>query len=270
MSRYIINDTVIEYESIGEGTPILFLHGWGMDRRIMSGSFEPIFDNNGLKYRRIYIDLPGMGKSQAGERIQTSDDMLDVLYAFAKDVAGEAFILSGESYGGYLARGFVNKYPQMIKALILVCPLVYPGSRKGNVEPLTVIEKDDAFLHTLTEEQYNSFTYMNVILTKPVWKLYSRDILPAIEEQNRHFLDEVLDGAFSFEVDNLSVPFINPCLILVGKQDTEVGYKDQFELMKNYPNATYLAINGAGHNLQIEKPELFVDIVSHFLWQLIQ
>lgn len=265
MKSYYYNDTVIKYESIGAGIPILFLHGWGMDRRIMTGSFEPVFEDWSLCYKRIYIDLPGMGNSVAGEGIKTSDDMLDLLYHFVSDVIGSEVILAGESYGGYLARGFVNQYRSMVKALILLCPLMYSGCRRGQVETLCVMDRDEEFLQTLTKEQYDSFTYMNVMLTKPVWKLYERDILPAIELQDRHFLDHVLDGAFSFDVDELDAPFTRPCLILVGKQDTEVGYKDQFGLIRNYPNASYCALNRAGHNLQIEQPKLFRSIVKNWL-----
>ncbi|BCN29212.1 alpha/beta fold hydrolase [Anaeromicropila herbilytica] len=271
MSQYMFKDTIIDYERVGVGIPILFLHGWGMDRRIMSGCFEPIFqefqDTRGL-YSRIYIDLPGMGKSHAGPSIKNSDDILEILHLFIKEVVCEKFILVGESYGGYLARGYINQYPDMVKAIIMLWPLVYPGYQKGRIEPLKVMQRDDEFLQTLSKEQYDSFTYMNVILTKPVWELYQKDILPAIEEQDRHFLEEVLDGACSFDVDQLDAPYMNPCLTIVGKQDTEVGYKDQFELMNQYPNATYCAINKAGHNLQIEQPELFRNIVKQWLMDI--
>lgn len=263
MSKFMYKSTIIDYECLGEGTPILFLHGWGMDKRIMTGCFESVFQNE-CNYRRIYIDLPGMGKSVAGE-VTSSDDMLEILYRFADEVIGEKFIIAGESYGGYIARGFVKQYSQMIEGMILLCPLVYPGTRKGQVEVLQVMQRDEDVLNTLTKEQYDSFTYMNVILTKPVWERYKVDILPAIEIQDRHFLDEVLDGSFSFDVDALAQPSLIPCLIIVGKQDTEVGYKDQFKLIENYPNATYCAINRAGHNLQIEQPELFRDIVKNWL-----
>lgn len=265
MSQYEIKDAIIEYERIGTGFPVLFLHGWGMDRRIMSGCFELVFEESSLQYCRIYIDLPGMGKSVPGKEIRNSDDVLDILYHFAKDIVGNRFMIAGESYGGYLARGFVRRYPQMVASLILLCPLVYSEAHRRNVEPLTVIKQDGDFLRTLTKEQYDSFTYMNVVLTKSVWKLYQRDILPAIMEQNRYFLDHVLDGAFSFDVDRLETPFPGPCLILAGKQDTQVGYKDQFALLDIYPNATYCAVNGAGHNLQIEQPELFRALVSQWL-----
>lgn len=263
MSKFTYNSTIIDYEIIGDGAPILFLHGWGMDKRILTGCFEPIFDNLN-NFRRIYIDLPGMGMSTAGD-VTCSDDILEILYSFAEEIVGEKFIIAGESYGGYLARGFVKQYPEMVNAIILLCPLVYPGTRQGRVEPLTVIKRDENFLSTLTKKQYDSFTYMNVVLTKSVYERYSKDIMPAIEIQDRHFLDEVLDGGHSFDVDDIEQPFEFPCLIVVGKQDTEVGYKDQFNLIKNFPNATYCAINGAGHNLQIEQPELFESIVKQWL-----
>lgn len=263
MSKFSYNSTIIDYEIIGVGAPILFLHGWGMDKRIMTGCFEPIFDNLN-NFRRIYIDLPGMGMSTAGD-VTCSDDMLEILHSFAEEIVGEKFIIAGESYGGYLARGFVKQYPEMVNGIIFLCPLVYPGTRQGRVEPLTVIKRDEKFLSTLTKEQYDSFTYMNVVLTKSVFERYCKDIMPAIEIQDRHFLDEVLDGSYSFDVDEIEQPFEFPCLIVVGKQDTEVGYKDQFNLIKNFPNATYCAINGAGHNLQIEQPELFESIVKQWL-----
>ena len=56
-----------------------------------------------------------------------------------------------------------------------------------------------------------------------------------------------------------------PCLIIAAKQDTEVGYKDQFDLMKKYTNSTYVAVENAGHNLQIEQPEIFESIVISWL-----
>ncbi len=261
--NYTYKETVLEYKVYGAGIPILFLHGWGMDYRIMKGCFEKVFEHSEMNYKRIYVDLPGMGRSVAGNSIHTSDDVLEVLYEFSKDIIGEPFILVGESYGGYLARGFIHHYEESVKGLVLLCPLVFPG--KGEEIPLNVIERDSDFLNTLTKEEYDCFTYMNVILTKPVWDQFKKDILPAIEEQNKHFLEHVLDGAFSFDINELPRPYRKPCLIIVGKQDTQVGYKDQFALLSQFSNATYCAINGAGHNMQIEQPEFFEQIVTCWL-----
>ena len=45
----------------------------------------------------------------------------------------------------------------------------------------------------------------------------------------------------------------------------EKGYKDSFDLMKVYVNSSYFALNNAGHNLQIEQPEIFEGIVRVWL-----
>lgn len=263
MSKYQYQTTEIDYQIAGEGKPILFIHGWGMDKHLMNGCFEPIFKKMD-GYKRIYIDLPGMGVSKAGE-VTTSDEILVILKAFAEEVIKEKFFIVGESYGGYLARGFINRYTELVSGFILLCPLVYPGFRKGTVVPLQVMEKDEDFLKTLTEDEYNAFTYLNVILTKPVYERFLRDAIPGIELQNKHFLDEVLDGGFSYPVDEIEQPIDINGLIITGKQDTEVGYKDQFQLLKNYPNASYCVMNRAGHNLQIEQPEMFEGMILDWM-----
>ncbi len=258
--------TSIYYEIYGDGIPLVMLHGWGVDHRILSGPMEPLFSKELSGFKRIYIDLPGMGQSKAGAHIKTSDEMLDALYAFLDQIIpAQRYVVMGESYGGYLARGMVCKKPFRVAGVILLCSAMIPGYRKGNVVPLCVMEKDEAFLNTLSPAERKSFEYMNVILTEKVWLSYKADIYDALPLQNPHFLNEVLNGAFSFDADKLEKPFDSPCLILTGKQDTEVGYRDQFDLMRIYTNATYIALNRAGHNLQIEQPQLFTSIVGGWL-----
>ena len=66
----------IYFEAIGEGYPILMLHGYGIDHHVMTGCMEPLFrDRPG--YRRIYVDLPGMGRSKAPEWLESTDQVLD-------------------------------------------------------------------------------------------------------------------------------------------------------------------------------------------------
>ena len=222
---------IMDYEVIGDGTPVLIIHGWGISRLTMKGAFEPIFEEVS-GYRRYYIDLPGMGASEHGN-VRNSDDILELLHEFAADVIREPFMIIGQSYGGLLARGFVNKFPEMLSKIILLVPCIIPGEKQGRVEPLTVMEKDDALLNFLSKEERDSFMLMNVVLTKEVWERYEK--------------------------------YLMPCLIIAAKQDTEVGYKDQFDLMEKYTNATYIAVEKAGHNLQIEQPEIFESVVKSWM-----
>jgi pimeloyl-ACP methyl ester carboxylesterase len=117
-----INGSFVSYEVIGEGTPVVILHGLGVDRAIMKGFLEPVFHNmNG--YKRIYLDLPVMGESIAGDSLKSSDDMLKiVIYFIDKVIPNIDFLVVGLSYGGYLARGIANRRPDDVKGMRLVCP----------------------------------------------------------------------------------------------------------------------------------------------------
>ena len=254
---------IIDYEVIGTGTPVLIIHGWGISKITMKGAFEPVFTElDG--YKRFYVDLPGMGDSEHGD-VKDSDDMLEILHDFAVNVIKEPFIIVGQSYGGLLTRGFVNKFPDLIKKIILLVPCIIPGVKQGRVEPHTVLEQDDELLASLTDEERNNFTLMNVVLTEEVWERYRKYLMPALESADWDFLNNVLEGSFSFDPDDLKEPCAIPCLIIAAKQDTEVGYKDQFDLMEKYTNSTYCAVERAGHNLQIEQPEIFEGLVKNWL-----
>lgn len=261
-----INGTKLYYEVIGDGIPTVILHGWGVDHRLMSGCLEPVFETATGQFKRIYIDLPGMGRSIPGEDIHDSRDILRVIYGLLDDIIpNQSFILMGESYGGLLSRGILYDKMPMVKGLLLLCPLIIPGYRKGTVVPYETIDSDPSFLKTLSKEDQDSFSYLNVRLTKEVWTRFKEQIQSGILLQDSHFLNEVLDGDFPYDVDSLPEPYKGPALIITGKQDTEVGFIDQFELQKQYPNGTYIAIAGGGHNVQIEQPEVFSGIVKGWL-----
>src|ERR1022692_5232060 len=55
----------LAWEEHGQGDPVLCLHGFGMDRKVMTAAMEPVL---GLRpgFRRVYADLPGHGESAAG------------------------------------------------------------------------------------------------------------------------------------------------------------------------------------------------------------
>ncbi len=264
-----IMGTELYYEIYGEGIPFLIIHGWGVNHHIMTGCIEPIFNEKNHKIKRIYIDLPGMGQSKASDKIKRSDDILEVILKFIDEIiSDQKFLLAGESYGGYLSRALIQKRSKQILGLMLLCPLVYPGFRQGDVPPLTVIEKDSEFLKNISVEEKYYFERMVVVQNKRVWERYKRDILDVMNNDN-YFLNEVLDGAFSYDIDVLDEPFDKPSLILVGRQDTEVGYKDQFKLLDNYPRASFVVLDKAGHNLQIEQEFLFNHLINEWIDRVI-
>src|ERR687889_1579206 len=96
-----VAQVLVHYVEHGTGRPVLVLHGAGVDHREAEACFEPLLDGvAGL--RRVYPDLPGMGRTVAPGTLRSADDVLDVLLEFADEVAGgTAPLLIGHSAGAY-------------------------------------------------------------------------------------------------------------------------------------------------------------------------
>lgn len=266
-----IDGVMINYQIIGKGVPIVFLHGWGVDHLIWKNQIEKIGAFKLRKFQRIYFDLPGMGNSITNHKIHNSDDMLNIICKFIDRIIGTAkYILAGESYGGYLARGLVREKESQIIGLLLLCPLIYPGYRTGSHSEHIVLESDAVFMGSLPKDSTGWYRELSVIQTKKTYHDYLADINTTIAKGNEQFLSEELDGAFSEDININPHVFTKPTTVLVGRQDTEVGFKDQYELFKDFPRASFCILDKAGHNLQFEQKDLFKAAVMELLERVLK
>lgn len=223
-----IRNLSINYEVIGEGKPIVIIHGYSVDHRLMSGCMEPIL-NSQNNYKRIYIDLPGMGESECAEWITSSDIMLDIVLEFINNIIpNENFLLAGQSYGGYISRGIIYKMMDRVDGLLLVCPVIMADFKERNVPEHVVLLKDENLLSKLKLEDAEDFNCMAVVQSEKIYNRYKKEIMSGIEMGNRTFLKSLKDKGyeFSFDVDKLDKKFDKPSLIITGRQDSCVGYKD--------------------------------------------
>lgn len=246
-----IKNISINYEIIGNGKPIIMLHGTYVDHRLMAGCMEPVFTNRD-GYKRIYIDLPGMGKTKGDNWVINSDVMLDIIIDFIEEIIpNENFLLAGESYGGYLSRGLICKMGNRVNGLFLLCPTIFADIKKRNIPPHIILKKDDKLLLQLQPSDAKGFNSIQVVQSKRIWDRYRDEILSGIKLADDNFLCNLQQNGyeFSFDVDRLDDTFNKPTLILLGRQDSSVGYKDAWSILDNYPRATFAVLDKAGHNL---------------------
>ena len=244
--EFTIKNTQVYYEFYGEGLPIINLHGFMLDHRVLKGCMEPIFTKRN-NFKRIYFDLPGMGKTKAESWIKNSDHMLELSIEFIKKInPNQIYLIVSESYGSYLARGIIYKEPKYLEGALFICPVIKAEQNKRSLPN-----------NGITISQPNIETSDR----------YKKEIQSAIEVANSVFLDEFLKVGypFSFNVDKKIKKFEKPSLFLLGKQDLVVGYQDAWDIVKNYPHATFAILDHAGHNLQIEQEEFFNLFVNEWL-----
>ena len=260
-----VRDITMYYEEAGTGKPLLLLHGLTLDHRSIANDMESLFANrNG--WHRLYPDLPGMGKTRAADWITHQDQMLDLIIAFVDTVVpGERLVVAGSSYGGYLARGLVHHRGSQIDGLLLDVPLIETDAAKRHLPQPLVVCEDPTFLATLTPDEQDLREFI-VAQSMDLLTEFRQFVGPAIEIADHVFLQRLEQQfAFSFDVDTLPTPFPAPALFLTGRHDNWCGYREAYRLLDNYPRASFVVLDRAGHALSVEQKTLFRALVNEWL-----
>jgi pimeloyl-ACP methyl ester carboxylesterase len=259
----VVDGLELHYEMEGEGRPILMLHGWPLDYRVMYGCMEPIFKRR-RGWKRIYLDLPGMGESKGVDWITTQDQMVEIVLNFVgRILPGQSFALSGLSYGGYLAQGIVFQTPQIIDGLALIATSVQT-TRRTLPEKVTLVP-DAALMGRVDPNTVEGFGYVSVVQNQRIYERWFEELEQGYRLRDDNFLSQITVDSFSFDPNKLAKPFLRPTLIITGRQDHFTGYRDQWEILENYPRATFVVLDRAGHMLYIEQENLFNALVNEWL-----
>ncbi len=167
----------IHYKIVGEGFPIVILHGWSLDHQVMFDCLEPVFKEHS-GWKRIYIDLPGMGSSEPLESIQNSDDILNVVLEFIDQlIPNEPFLVCGYSYGGYLARGISYFRGSLVRGMFLLAPVVIADSNERCLPEHQILKKDQALISRLSPEDAAEFESMVVLQGEREWERFRQENL---------------------------------------------------------------------------------------------
>lgn len=237
----------------GAGRPVVVLHGAGVDHRESEACFEPVLEwLPGL--RRLYPDLPGMGRSVLPSTATSTEDVLAMLLRLVEEVSdGEPVVLVGHSLGGHYARAMAARAPGAVAALVRVCPLV-PGAH--DVPEQAVVEGDDE----LGDDGFRSYF---VVRTREMLARYERFVAPAAALVDEQGLARV---AHDWELTSTSSqPYAGPTLVVAGRWDSTVGHAAATDLLAVHPRSSLTVLDGAGHALPHEQPRLLRHLV-HDWW----
>lgn len=239
----------------GAGTPLLFLHGNGVDHRLLL-ELDHIFSSG--DWERIYLDLPGFGSTarlHAPGGLPEIAEWLD--HAVAELLGSARFAVVGNSLGGLLARDLAARRPDQVLGMALLAPVVDPVAAHRTLPDHVVLETDAALLETLDAVDRGPYTELAVIQTEGNWQRFRRAALPGIRAADlramarlgqRYTLPEPPEERLS--------GCDRPVLIIAGKQDSVVGFEDQLVLASQFPRVTCAALDAAGHNVHLDQPDV--------------
>jgi 3-oxoadipate enol-lactonase len=114
----------LHYAEVGQGPPVLLIHGWGgRGRRQWHATMLQLRD----RYRFIALDLRGHGHSEEVRRPDYSwSELIADCEALRTRLDIERWTVVGYSFGGIVALEYARTAPQSVIAACAVAPMVLP------------------------------------------------------------------------------------------------------------------------------------------------
>lgn len=277
-SKFINIDGIdIHYREIQkEGSLILLLHGYGSSTYSWEKVMVPLSQFGTV----VAYDQPAFGLT---ERINYDRYMEQNPYSFdfqvsmvAKMMDGlneEKAILIGNSAGGTVAMAAVLKYPDRIKAIILVDSAVKNGSPVPSwIQPLLYTPQ----LNILGPLFVRSIRERGLEILKLAWydptKITEDDLLNyqkplKIPDWDKALWEFTKANRVNDIENNLSEIKI-PALIISGTDDKIIPKEQSIWLANEIENSELVLIPECGHVPQEECPQEFLNAVSTFLTEI--
>src|SRR5450759_3587821 len=116
MMKYTRQGVSLEYDDLGNGTALLFIHGFPLDRSM----WGPQVNALQKVCRVIAPDLRGFGQSSDTDgQAVTMETYAEDMKALLDSLNVKQVVVCGLSMGGYIALAFIAKYADRVKGLIL-------------------------------------------------------------------------------------------------------------------------------------------------------
>lgn len=276
-----VTETFVEVEGVrlrthvqGEGPPIYAHHGApGLGTHATPArAFAPLAD----AYRIVTFDARGSGASDAVPPYTHAQWVAD-LDALRDRFGDDRMILTGGSYGGYVALEYVLAHPERVTHLILrdtSASRTFEGRARANAlaRAAEFPAIDEALLDRLFEGRIGTDDAFRDAFAA-IAPLYDANTDPAKAAQrvaSATFRAATHDAAFSRNIPNYDLigrlhEIAVPTLIVVGRHDWITPVEASQELADGIPNSELVIFENSGHSPQLEENERFVAVVRDFL-----
>ena len=243
------NGVKIHYEVYGDGPALILTHGYSSTSAMWEGQIEALSKHHKL----VLWDMRGHGKSDYPADPNAYSEALTIgdIAALLDQIGTRRAIVGGLSLGGYMSLAFYRAHPERVAALLIID--TGPGFKKDEArtawnkrahETAERFERDGlSVLKSLSRER-SSVTHRDA----RGLALAARGMLTQRDASVMEVLPEIAV----------------PSLIVVGADDTPFLAASDYMAAK-IPGAKKVVIPSAGHAVNIDQPQAFIDAVLPFL-----
>ena len=251
----------IFYRSIGNGKPLVLIHGFAEDGDIWKNQVEFLKDH----FKLIIPDLPGSGKSPviSSQLSVGIEEYAEIIRAIIVEEKIDECIIAGHSMGGYIALALAEKYPSLLTSLVLVHSSAFADNEEKKSNRLKSIE----FV-----KKNGAFEFLKAVITDlftESWAATNTEIVDGQIQKSKQFTDEAIIQYYQAMInrpDRTSVlkNFNKPIFFIIGEHDKAIPFEQS--LQQCYlPNQSHIHIlRNSAHMGMLEEAEQ----VNNILLQL--
>ncbi len=250
----------VAFAERGQGEALVFLHGIGGNRRNWDGELQHF----GRTYRAVAMDFRGYGDSDAlDDGFEFTDFVADVTRVLDALGVQKAHVV-GLSMGGLVAQAVYNLAPERVASLALV-------ACRAADEPVLPLARREAFIRERLEPLRAGGSEALAVSLAP--KLLGATASADARDQVMASLRMVRPDAYFkiMEARMRVAPMLDlssvrvPTLVIGSDEDQVAPLEQMRALAAAIDGAGLTEIRGAGHLINLEKPEEFQRALENFL-----
>lgn len=238
MSAILLDSSIVHYEVLGRGRPVIFLHGWVGSWRYWISSMQVA----STSFRAYALDLWGFGDTAHNVLNYSLEQQVSLIDRFLMEMGIGKIALVGHGLGGLVGMSFATRFPQSVDRLMAIStPLDYTAvnSRLRTAPPLELTE----WLSSRTAEA--------TIALVDAGKADPQAIAASMVglQANSVFT--------SFRSANI------PCLLVYGDKDPAIVTPDEEYSLSTMTHQ--IELEGSGHFPMIDETGRFNRLLTDFL-----
>ncbi len=240
MSAIILDGSMVHYEALGRGRPIVFLHGWAGSWRYWINAMQVA----STSFRAYALDLFGFGDTTRDPLRYSLEKQAELINRFLEEMGIGKVALVGHDLGALVAFTFIKHWPNSVDRVMAInCPLEYEAlNARMRTAPATELVE---WLTSRTPEA-----------------------LAALSDASKVDPKAVSASMLGFQANNLFEGVRNlgiPSLFVYGANDPAVTLPTQEKTDALPLHMHQINLEGAGHFPMVDNSTQFNRLLTDFL-----
>jgi 3-oxoadipate enol-lactonase len=252
----------VYYEVIGDGPPIIFVHGLGGTGNVWHAQRQGL----ARYFKVITLDLPGSGRSAKNERTYSMERWADQVIGLADALKLKEFAVVGHSMSTILAQKVAAKIGPRLSALVLCGPLTElpPAGKEAFIKRAESVIKD-GMLAVADTVLGGALTPATREANAALAGLYREVLLSNDPACYAGQCQALISGSARADQPKIKCP----TLILLGDQDGVTPLSMARAVAAAIVGCRIRIVPATAHLTMAERPELFNAALVDFLGGLI-